>query len=42
MDYTKEWLNKSKHEGLKRGGTISQEKYGFSKGEDGKFNGHTK
>lgn len=42
MDYTKEWLNKSKHEGLKRGGTISQEKYGFSKGEDGKFNGHTR
>ena len=42
LKYTQDWLKTSKRAGLSRGGKTSQEKYGFQKTEDGKFNGHSK
>ena len=39
LDYTKGWLEKSKEEGVKRGGKSSQEKYSFKKDNEGKFRG---
>lgn len=38
----KEKLSTYKSEGHRRGGQISQEKYGYSKGEAGKFTGNRK
>ena len=42
LKYTQDWLKTSKRAGLSRGGKTSQERYGFQKTEDGKFNGHSK
>ena len=36
------WLQQAKNEGHKKGGIISQEKYGYKKGEAGKFSGNRK
>lgn len=41
-NYIQNWLNQSKNEGHKRGGLISQEKYGYIKAESGKFSGNRK
>lgn len=40
MNYSKQWLNRAKREGLKNGGVSSQRKYGYTKNETGQFNGH--
>lgn len=40
LNYTKSWLERSKKEGLKKGGLTSQERYGYSKNSEGKFNGN--
>lgn len=42
LKYTQDWLKTSKRAGLSRGGKTSQERHGFQKTEDGKFNGHSK
>ena len=42
IQYTKDWLQTSKQAGLKRGGKTSQERHGYQKTKDGKFNGHSK
>ncbi len=39
LEFTKEWLVKAKQEGLKKGGTTSQERHGYAKGEGGHFRG---
>lgn len=42
IQYTKDWLQTSKQAGLKRGGKTSQDRHGYQKTKDGKFNGHSK
>ena len=42
INYTKKWLESSKKEGIRRGGITSQEKYGYQKNENGKFEGHSR
>lgn len=42
IDYVSDWLKESKKAGLKKGGKISQEKYGFEKDDEGKFSGHSR
>ena len=39
IQYTKDWLQASKQAGLRRGGKTSQERHGYQKTKDGKFNG---
>lgn len=41
-DIIKQYLQDMKNEGLKKGGTNTQEKYGFEKDDEGKFQGSRK
>lgn len=42
LEFTRDWLQTSKQAGNRRGGKTSQERHGYQKTNDGKFNGHTK
>lgn len=42
INYTKDWLNRSKKRGTIKGGVSSQKRYGYKKDNNGKFNGHLK
>lgn len=42
LQFTRDWLQTSKQSGLRKGGLTSQERHGYQKTKDGKFNGGTR